>query len=45
MGDSACWLDRTCLECGRFIDDEDAADHKCPHCGADLPVENDVVSS
>ncbi|HLU30590.1 MAG TPA: hypothetical protein VK088_02430 [Acidimicrobiia bacterium] len=37
MGDSACWLDRVCLECGLFIDDEDVEDNRCPHCAAPLP--------
>lgn len=33
MGDPACFLAETCLECGRFL--EEPAD-VCPHCGADL---------
>lgn len=37
MGDSACWLDRVCLECGLFIDDGDVEDNRCPHCAAPLP--------
>lgn len=30
-GDPACWLDRVCSECGRFIDDAGAV--ACPACG------------
>lgn len=40
MGDPACWLDRVCLECGRFIDDDHVEDETCPHCDAPRdPVE------
>lgn len=35
MGDRACWLDRVCLECGRFIE-RHVVDDLCPHCGAEL---------
>jgi predicted RNA-binding Zn-ribbon protein involved in translation (DUF1610 family) len=42
MGDPACWLDRVCIECGRFIDDEHVEDDKCPHCGADLDYRSEV---
>lgn len=31
-GDPACWLNRVCDACGRFIDDEAAL--TCPLCGA-----------
>lgn len=31
-GDSACWLDRVCPECGRIPDDGTAVD-PCPYCG------------
>jgi len=41
MGDDACWLDRTCLSCGRFVDLDEAQDRRCPHCGADLPAPAD----
>jgi hypothetical protein len=41
MGDDACWLDRTCLSCGRFLDLDDVEDSRCPHCGADLPPPGD----
>lgn len=40
MGDSACWLDRVCLECGRFIDEEDVDEDRCPHCDALLVRED-----
>lgn len=37
MGDNACWLDRVCLECGRFLESIDSdADQRCPHCGTEL---------
>lgn len=31
-GDPACWLNRVCENCGRFVDDPDA--DVCPACGA-----------
>lgn len=31
-GDPACWLNRVCDACGRFVDDPLAA--VCPACGA-----------
>lgn len=31
-GDPACWLNRVCDACGRFVDDEGAL--TCPACGA-----------
>jgi hypothetical protein len=31
-GDPACWLNRVCNACGRFIDDPLA--DACPTCGA-----------
>lgn len=37
MGDPACHLSRTCLSCGRLIDDgngSSAGEERCPHCGA-----------
>lgn len=34
MGSDACWLDSTCAECGRFV--EDRAASTCPRCGARL---------
>jgi predicted amidophosphoribosyltransferase len=37
VGDNACWLDQTCLSCGRFLDLDDTDDGCCPHCGAELP--------
>jgi rubrerythrin len=39
VGDDACWLDRTCLACGRFLDADHADDERCPHCGAERVVE------
>jgi hypothetical protein len=27
-GNSACWLDRVCPECGTFLDED--VDHSCP---------------
>ena len=39
MGDPACFLAETCLDCGRFV--EGAADDICPHCGADLSGSGD----
>jgi hypothetical protein len=36
MGDPACFLDRTCLSCGRFLEDSMVTDSRCPHCGAPL---------
>ncbi|MBN9609593.1 MAG: hypothetical protein J0I11_09790 [Actinobacteria bacterium] len=30
-GDPACWLNRVCADCGRFVDDEFA--EVCPYCG------------
>lgn len=36
MGDDACWLNRVCLECGLFIDEDDIDEDHCPHCHADL---------
>jgi len=38
MGDDACWLDRTCLSCGRFLEADHVDDRSCPHCGADRSV-------
>lgn len=36
MGDAACFLDATCLSCGRFIDSSELDDEThCPHCGAE----------
>jgi predicted RNA-binding Zn-ribbon protein involved in translation (DUF1610 family) len=37
MGDDACWLDRTCLSCGRFLESGED-DVTCPHCGAERVV-------
>lgn len=37
MGDPACFLDATCLSCGRFLDTSELDDEHCPHCGVDLP--------
>lgn len=34
MGDSACHLGSTCLNCGKFIGDELALQGQCPRCGA-----------
>ena len=34
MGDAACYLGSTCLNCGKFIGDELAVREECPHCGA-----------
>lgn len=31
-GDPACWLNRVCENCGRFVDDPQA--DSCPDCGA-----------
>jgi rubrerythrin len=31
-GDPACWLNRVCDSCGRFVDDPFA--EVCPACGA-----------
>jgi predicted RNA-binding Zn-ribbon protein involved in translation (DUF1610 family) len=42
MGDDACWLDRVCIECGRFIDDDDVRGDRCPHCGAELITEGPI---
>jgi predicted RNA-binding Zn-ribbon protein involved in translation (DUF1610 family) len=39
VGDDACWLNQTCLSCGRFLEGEDAAETRCPHCGAERVVE------
>lgn len=37
MSDDACWLDRTCLSCGRFL--ETGHDRPtCLHCGAERVV-------
>ena len=37
MGDPACFLDRTCLTCGRFLDSTELEDRTtCPHCGTEL---------
>ncbi len=35
-GDPACWLARTCQDCGAVHDDHDA--HACPRCGAAVPL-------
>jgi predicted RNA-binding Zn-ribbon protein involved in translation (DUF1610 family) len=43
MGDNACWLDQTCLSCGRFLDLAEVEDGRCPHCGAELPPPADAV--
>lgn len=39
-GDSACWLNRVCPECGRFATDEalEKDDSRCAECGAELSV-------
>ena len=34
MGDAACHLGSTCLNCGQFIGDELEAQGQCPRCGA-----------
>jgi rRNA maturation endonuclease Nob1 len=36
MGDPACWLEQTCLGCGRFLDADQREGDRCPHCGAEL---------
>ena len=37
MGDPACFLDSTCLTCGRFLDSTELEDPSaCPHCGSEL---------
>jgi ribosomal protein S27AE len=38
-GDSVCWLNRVCPECGRFASDEELArdPDTCAQCGASLP--------
>ena len=41
VGDDACWLDRTCLSCGRFLDADEAESDACPHCGTDRIVKVD----
>jgi uncharacterized protein YeaO (DUF488 family) len=33
-GESVCWLDRVCAECGRLVEDRTA--RTCPACGAAL---------
>jgi len=38
VGDDACWLDRTCLSCGRFLDTDEVDGERCPHCGAERVV-------
>jgi predicted RNA-binding Zn-ribbon protein involved in translation (DUF1610 family) len=35
MGEGACFLDATCLSCGRFLDTTEIEGDHCPHCGAD----------
>jgi predicted Zn-ribbon and HTH transcriptional regulator len=39
MGDDACWLNQTCLSCGRFLDREEVDATRCPHCGAERVVD------
>ena len=34
-GDPACWAHLLCPECGTVL--EDAAEERCPRCGAELP--------
>lgn len=36
MGDPACFLDATCLSCGRFVETRDGDDPTCPYCGGPL---------
>jgi rRNA maturation endonuclease Nob1 len=36
MGEPACFLDATCLGCGRFLDTVELEGDTCPHCGAEL---------
>jgi hypothetical protein len=43
MGDDACWLDRTCLACGRFLDPVHLDDPRCPHCGEERITAVDVA--
>ena len=43
MGDNACWLDQTCLACGRFLDLDEVEGGRCPHCAAELPPPADAV--
>jgi predicted RNA-binding Zn-ribbon protein involved in translation (DUF1610 family) len=38
MGDDACWLDRVCMSCGRFLEADHVDDLTCPHCGAEHAV-------
>ncbi|MBB6378419.1 rRNA maturation endonuclease Nob1 [Pseudonocardia eucalypti] len=33
-GDPVCWLNRVCMECGRFAAEPG---DRCAECGADLP--------
>jgi hypothetical protein len=40
MGDPACFLAATCIECGRFLEEPWGT---CPHCGADLSDQDDVL--
>lgn len=37
MGDPACWLDRTCPDCGRVL--EGGEHPSCPHCGLSTPTQ------
>ncbi len=41
MGDDACFLKYTCIECGLMLELADRARTLCPRCGADF--ENDEV--
>ncbi|MFP3914205.1 MAG: hypothetical protein ACLFWM_04970 [Actinomycetota bacterium] len=35
MGDAACWLDRVCLDCNRFIEADEEDEGRCPGCGSE----------
>lgn len=36
MGDSACWLQKTCFSCGRVLSPAERRLPTCPYCDAEL---------
>ncbi|MFI7675000.1 hypothetical protein [Actinophytocola sp. NPDC049390] len=38
-GESVCWLNRVCPECGALADDEPPT--PCPRCGETIPAPED----
>ena len=42
-GESVCWLDRVCPDCGLLVEDVDLP-AACPRCGATVPSDAELKS-